>query len=374
MSRPIAGINKYPFGVCGFLVDGAVLRDGTRLKNLRIYKQRSDVMFDLIDPTTEIVYQKLLLTGYYPNGLVLPYDLTNDQVLAAISPNTFFVRGYNDSMTRTGYIVKFLYNKVILSSSRPIFDVHTPECHIPLPVIQNVILAPVKVGDDSITGVISTPGLDTTGMVVTITLPDGTVLTTTVTEDGAFEISPVTITQTGIATIKITSDLYEEYNGTFTVLADDEDSDYVTSVTVTPVLENDMYVAHVSATEHLRGEHLVVQAQQNGVVIGVDINVDPSGEITTSSSISGSYELVIIGSTLDTTPYFGATLFVDNPDEGYYEFVIPFSEHEKPNPMVAVYDSTDNMIGVEIIVNDAFDITLRANEVLSGSKFVVVGK
>lgn len=89
MAKPIAGINEYPYGICGFIVDGALLKNGTVLKNVRIYKQRSIHMYDLIDPNTNVIYQKVQITGYDTSNRILDYNKTDDELLASIPVNSF---------------------------------------------------------------------------------------------------------------------------------------------------------------------------------------------------------------------------------------------------------------------------------------------
>lgn len=38
MAKTIAAAGRYPYGICGFLIQGAVLKDGTVIKDARIQK------------------------------------------------------------------------------------------------------------------------------------------------------------------------------------------------------------------------------------------------------------------------------------------------------------------------------------------------
>lgn len=376
MSRPITGTNKYPFGECGFVVDGALLRDGTKLRNLRIYKQRSDVMYDLVDPSTDKIYPKMLITGYSKTGYILNYASSNDQILNEIQPNTFFVRGYNDNMTRQGFIVKFLYNKVVLSSSRPIFDVYTPECHIPLPVLVNVNIDTVRDGDTEIVGKILTPGLISTGMIV-VAVINGIEYSSEVDTLGSFTI-PVDALSTGeIIDITIKSDYYQEYNTELTVQESDVDSDYATSFVVYPVLNEltGQYQASVDSSSINRGSYLVVQAFQNGTLIYPEISVQ-SGGINIITNSADAIELVIIGETTNTVPYHSELVF-SLGDDGNYHSVITKAMHQKENISYSIYED-GNQIVMDVVIDDDENLSIVVsaetyNE-LSSTVIVITGK
>jgi hypothetical protein len=64
MAHPIADVNEYRYGECGYIVDGALLKNNVKLKNVRIYKQRSVNIFDLMDYDTNVLYQYVRITGY----------------------------------------------------------------------------------------------------------------------------------------------------------------------------------------------------------------------------------------------------------------------------------------------------------------------
>lgn len=379
MAKPIAGVGDYPYGVCGFVVDGAYLRDFTKKKMLRIYKQRSDVMFDLIDPATNTIYQKVLLTGYDTEGRVLDYLENNDQILAKIPRNTFFVRGYNDQKTKEGFVIRFLLNKIILSTGKTLYDMYTPTCTIPLPDIDNIVINPVHVNDTEISGAItsSSGALDVTDMVVKIVLPDGSEYEGTVNPDGTFSISPVVISQTGTATITITSPNYNEIQVQFPVYADGADSDYVTSINISPadfaIQSDGQYKATVPAIIHGRGADLVVQLHepQGDAVQFSTVDVDASGNITVTQSAASAAVVVIIGKTSQSVPFRSALSWTPNGD-GSSSASITKAQHGKSNMSYTVYDGT-SVCTVQVQVNDADDIVLTALDGFAGS-IVIAGK
>lgn len=378
MAKPIAGINDYPYGVCGYVVDGVHLRDGTLLKSLRIYKQRSDVMYDLIDPKNNNIYQKVLITGLDKDGEILDYNKSNDDILSVIPKNTFFIRGYNDLHTREGFVVRFLLNKVILSTGRTLYDMYTPTCEIPLPDIDNIVLDPIRINDTSISGSISTSSgqLDTDGMVVKITLPDGTEYETTVDSSGHFTFSPVQIDSTGQAVVTITSPHYNDAQVTVTVLADDEDSDYVTSINLSE--QNFVpdgsgnFKATIPASLHLRGADLVIQLQHiESNVMFSSVNVDSTGDITITQSEASKMEVIIIGKTLQTVPYKESLGWVDNLD-GTFSCSISQAQHNKHNVSFSVYEGT-SIVTVEVQIDDTNNLVLTSLEDFPGY-IIITGK
>lgn len=375
MAKPIAGINDYPYGVCGYVVDGAFI-NGSKHKNLRIYKQRSDVMFDLIDPGTGTIYRKLLITGINTQREILDYAKSNDEILNEIPKNTFFVRGYNDSKTIQGFAIRFLLNKIILSTGRALYDIYTPTCTLPLPNIDNIVVSPITVNDTEITGVLTSSdgAIDTTDMVVTITLPDGSEHIATVNPDGTFILSPVDLSTPGTVTITITSPKYNDASTTVQILDDDEDSDYVIGIQLQStdfVADGDEYVATVPASLHMKGTDLVVQLHEtSGDVYFSTVNV-VNGDITIRQNSRDAVQVVIIGSTLKTTPYSGALVWTSNGD-GTSSASIPKSVHQKENISFSVYDS-NYIVTVEAVINADEDLVLTSNEEFAGT-IVIAGK
>lgn len=115
MGKPIAGQDKLPFSIEGINVNGASLSDGTKLYNLRIYKQRSSLEFDLINPLTSVVYQKMKIVG---RGF--DTEATDATLINLLSPNTFFIRAVVDNET-VGFVSKFHNNLVHLIKGGSVF-------------------------------------------------------------------------------------------------------------------------------------------------------------------------------------------------------------------------------------------------------------
>ncbi|WP_416470269.1 carboxypeptidase-like regulatory domain-containing protein [Salmonella enterica] len=379
MARPIAGINEYPYGVCGYIANGVHFHDHTKTTNLRIYKQRSDVMFDLIDPSTEIVYQKLLLTGVDVTGVFLDYSLSDSQLVNMIPRNTFFVRGYNPQHTIEGFVIRFLTNKKILSNGKVLYDMYIPECGIPPIDISNIIANPIKNGDTSITGVITVPSgtVNTNGMVITATLPDGREVTGIVNPDGSFVIDTVTpIVGPGTVTIKVTSPNYNDKSVTVPIIMDDQDSDYVTSISI-PSSEQqqsgNVFVSTIPASVHGRGNDIVIQLQSldqtNFVLYDADVSV-VNGNITVTKYDDTPYRVVIIGKTLKTTPYVAPLAWTASGEK--FLMNIAASEHGKKNISFTVYEG-NRVVMLEVDLESDEEIILHSNIELTG-KIVIVGK
>lgn len=378
MAKPIAGINDYPYGVCGFIANGVHFHNQTTATNLRIYKQRSDVMFDLIDPATMIVTQKLLLTGVDLMGYPLDYSLSDAQLINMIPRNTFFMRGYNPSHTIEGFVVRWLLNKKILSNGKVLYDIYTPECSIPPIDITNVIVNPVQGGDTSITGTIVVPGgnVNTGGMVITVTMPDGSKIDGTVNSDGSFNIDiPGGIPDSGTVTIDITSPNYNDKSVVVDIVPDGDDSDYVTEIYIpssAQTLNAGIYTSSVLQSVHGRGNDLVIQLQldnTNREVFMADVSV-VNGDITISKEDDSAFYVVLIGNTLQTVPYRQDLTWTASGDS--FVSSITKAQHGKDNISFTVYDG-NNVSTVQAEIESDEEIILHSDVDFSGY-IVIAGK
>lgn len=91
MGRPLSGKNEYPYGKYGINVDAAVLPNGTQLTNLRILKQRSSIMYDLMSLDGENIYTFMSLTGYDKVGKPLQHTDDFAQLASIMPPGTFCI-------------------------------------------------------------------------------------------------------------------------------------------------------------------------------------------------------------------------------------------------------------------------------------------
>lgn len=122
MGKPIAGRDKFPFGITGIVVAGAKLADGTASTDLRISKQRSVVRFDLQDATGASLYSKLLITSKDSSGVELDFTKSDSELSASLLPGTFYVRAVNEDDVQKGLVVRFQLNKVVVSDGTSVFD------------------------------------------------------------------------------------------------------------------------------------------------------------------------------------------------------------------------------------------------------------
>lgn len=120
MGKPIAGRDKFPYSVDGIVVAGAKLQDGTVLNDIRISKQRSVLVFDLLDGDT--VHQKLSITSKDANGAELDISGDDADLADSLAPGTFFVRAVTSSDEQRGFVIRFQLNKVIVSNDPYVFD------------------------------------------------------------------------------------------------------------------------------------------------------------------------------------------------------------------------------------------------------------
>lgn len=121
MGKPIAGRNKSPFGVNGINVDAAVLSDGTKLTNVRISKQRSINVFDLISADGTTLYPFVKITGVDKNGANLNTAHTPTQLSNDLANGTFCISIVNSEDDVVGFAVRLLLNKVILQDGSVVF-------------------------------------------------------------------------------------------------------------------------------------------------------------------------------------------------------------------------------------------------------------
>lgn len=112
MSRSIAAKGRLPFGYSGINISAALTKDGTEMVNLKIHKQRSDSVFDLVDPSTGIIYTYMTAVTTDKNKNTLDINKTDLQLLKLISKGQFFIRIKNQNGSTLGFWTKFLENMV----------------------------------------------------------------------------------------------------------------------------------------------------------------------------------------------------------------------------------------------------------------------
>lgn len=118
MSKPIAGQDKTPFGLGGFLVD-AVNINGTIQYNVNIYKQRSDNVYDIID-NNGIIHQFIQITTVDKNHNTLDPTLDKEDIASIIPNNTFFIKAQDDA-GNDGLVSLIQLNKAKLSTGANVY-------------------------------------------------------------------------------------------------------------------------------------------------------------------------------------------------------------------------------------------------------------
>lgn len=121
MGKPIAGRNKSPFGVDGIVVDAAVLSDGTKLTSVRISKQRSDNIFDLMSADGKTLYEFVEITGLGSDGKALDVSADASTWADSLGKGKFCIATPAGAGDKVGFITKFLYNKVVLQDGESLF-------------------------------------------------------------------------------------------------------------------------------------------------------------------------------------------------------------------------------------------------------------
>lgn len=121
MGKPIAGRNKSPFGVAGINVDAAVLSDGTKLTNVRISKQRSINVFDLLSADGSTLYPFVKITGVDADGVNLDPASDASALADVLAPGSFCVSIVDVDDTVRGFAVRLLLNKVVLQDGSVVF-------------------------------------------------------------------------------------------------------------------------------------------------------------------------------------------------------------------------------------------------------------
>lgn len=121
MARSIAAAGKLPFGKTGINVSAALLKDGTEVVNLKIYKQRSHFVYDLIDPSNLKIYEKMLRTEVDINGNILDIHKTDQELLKIIPKGTFFIKVLDQNKNPIGFVNKFQSNIVQTGSTGQVY-------------------------------------------------------------------------------------------------------------------------------------------------------------------------------------------------------------------------------------------------------------
>lgn len=112
MGKPIASQGKFPFGTNGVIVWIAKI-NGVIIETLRIHKQRSTKIFDLIDENTGVIYKHIKITTDDKDGNSLKPSYSYDDVSNKIKNNSFVCTYVIPGSSERLYITKFQLNKII---------------------------------------------------------------------------------------------------------------------------------------------------------------------------------------------------------------------------------------------------------------------
>lgn len=226
MGKPIAGRNKSPFGINGINVDAAVLSDGTKLTNVRINKQRSAGVYDLISADGATVYPFVRITGLDKNGQNLAISSTAASLSDALHTGTFCVSVVDLSGSVVGFATRLLQNKVILQDGNALFLSDYNGQGLVTVAVTSIAVSPltaaIRVGakqqlsatilpdnatNKSITWSSSAPAIATvssTGLVTAVA--NGTANVTATSVDGSFtSVSAITVS-TAVTGVVMTPD------------------------------------------------------------------------------------------------------------------------------------------------------------------------
>lgn len=332
MAKTVAAAGRYPYGICGFLIQGAVLKDGTVIKDARIQKQRNSYDYDIrgLDGT---IYPSLRITGQNKQGSLLDYNDTDDDIPFQLKPGQFYVRSMNEQGDH-GFAIKFFDNKVILADGRHLYNLVPPTCTLPKPPLGTVVLDAAIEGDTVISGTIipvTSAGLNTDGMIATVVI-NGVEYSAPVNPDGTFSIT-VPALSSGTYVVTITSDNYQTTNTTLNVIGDDDNviSYFIPESSFTQGSDSS-YSAVLSGATHGVQDFIVQTQLSTGQIYTPKVQYNNVTHDITINQINPNDVNVL----LLTQDLFVKTVSTSDwvDQNGYYTLSIPQSEHGKSSGIV----------------------------------------
>lgn len=383
MAKTIAAAGRYPYGICGFVIQGAVLKDGSTLTEARIHKQRNSYDYDIRD-TNGKIHRSVRITGFDKNGKHLDYGKDDEVLLGDIKNGHFYVRAMNID-DEYGFATKFFDNKVILSTGIHLYDLVPPTCGLPKQPLGQVYVDTVRIGDTIITGsVMALAGdLNPDTMLVSVTI-NGITYTSTV-DDLRFSITIPTLQDSDSITITITSDYYQTAVLEVPVLGEDDDSDYVTSFALSSTSfvqqDNGSYSSTLLGAVHNRGTDFIIQMQNSsGTVFIPSVQYNSStADITVNLQTVQDLNVIMIGNSLQHSVYSQSFTEDDwNLVNGVYTISIPQSTHNQTDNIVIqvaeeVSTNEYRLIQEQCIIDESDNVTLTVDNPFSG-RVVISGK
>lgn len=331
MAKTVAAAGRYPYGICGFLIQGAVLKDGTIIKDARIQKQRNSYDYD-IRGNDGTIYPSLRITGLNKQGTFLDYDQSDDDIPLNLKPGHFYVRSMNEQGDH-GFAIKFFDNKVILADGRHLYNLVPPTCSLPKPPV-GMVFDRINDGDTVISGTIlpySSAGLNTEGMTVSVVI-NGVEYTADVNPDGTFSI-PVPALSSGTYVVTVKSEFYQSTNGTVNVIGDDDNvlSFFIPQASFVKQ-SDDSYSAVLSGATHGETDFIIQTQYSTGQVYTPKVSYDNTSHDITLNQITPTDVNVLL---LTNDLYVKTVSTTDWVDQnGYYTLSIPQSEHNKSSNLV----------------------------------------
>ena len=361
MAKTVAAAGRYPYGICGFLIQGAVLKDGTIIKDARIQKQRNSYDFD-IRGDDGTIYPSLRITGFNKQGSLLDYNDSDDNIPLQLKPGQFYVRSMNEQGDY-GFAIKFFDNKVILADGRHLYNLVPPTCSLPKPPLGTLVFDMVSAGDTVINGTIvpySSAGLNTEGMTVTVVI-DGVEYTADVNTDGTFSI-PVPVMSSGTYVVTVKSDFYQTTNGTVNVIGEDDNvlSFFLPQMSFTKQ-SDDSYSAVLSGNTHGKSDFIIQTQYSTGQIYTPKVSYNNISHDITLNQITPTDTNVLL---LTNDLYVKTVSTADWVDQnGYYTLSIPQSEHSKSSNIVLQVS--------ELIGSDDYQISHESISVDSSSNITI---
>lgn len=324
-----------PYSRDGFVINGFKDQDGNlHMSNMRIYKQRSMSQFDLIDISTDKIYQKVFITTTVSDTQeILDYSNTDVNLALQISKNSFFIRNFNKEKEYYGFIIRVMKNKVTIDSFINVSHyIYNYELYIhDEPKIFSLTYAQPSVGATSFSFLVNGQFINPSTIVATIELEDGTIYTGT---NVGFQVSFSNILLTGTKIkVKVEALGAIDYNEEIALKDIPVSTDIVTEVIVPSskwVNNGGVYSYTILSSEHNRGAIFAIQTYDNTTndLVFVQSSIDSSGAITLTKNDNSDLRVDIAGSSSDGL--FDATVIDVSqaqwiPVVGGYQYSIPSS-------------------------------------------------